>query len=79
MHLIFFNAKMFINKDILLNILVHNSTNVFNVISSFRKNKKFFNFNTNSSDQYRWLSTIEEFLKLSNLTLNFQIFSYYLF
>jgi hypothetical protein len=32
MHLIFFNAKMFINKDILLNILVHNSTNVVSIL-----------------------------------------------
>jgi hypothetical protein len=32
MHLIFFNTKMFINKDILLNILVHNSTNVVSIL-----------------------------------------------
>jgi hypothetical protein len=32
MHLIFFNAKMFITNDILLNILVHNSTNVVSIL-----------------------------------------------
>jgi hypothetical protein len=28
----FFNTKMFINKDILLNILVHNGTNIVSIL-----------------------------------------------
>jgi hypothetical protein len=32
MHLIFFNVKIFLNKDILLNKLVHNSKNVVSIL-----------------------------------------------